>query len=193
MWCIICLYLSIYTFLKGNAIKMISVINLKDPRIKKTDQEPLSFTISPSEAFALKGPNGCGKTSLLRMIIGIIEPEAVQSLTLLDAYHYLPSTNALYKNLKVKNYIHHSADEDWKHLMEKSIQELSSGQMRKLSLSVFFKTSKKIWIMDEPTTHLDQEEKKKFYHTVETHCTMGGSVLISSHDDLPIFIKTIAL
>ncbi|MBP9752745.1 MAG: AAA family ATPase [Proteobacteria bacterium] len=170
---------------------MLSIKNLKDKRVHISNEVPVCLNLKQGNALALTGQNGSGKTTLLRIIVGILESESVDELFVNHDFAYLPSQNALYLDLKVKDY----TTDPLPFLKDPSnsmfINELSSGQKRKLALSLFFKQNKSLWIMDEPTTHLDKNAVDDFYQTIDNHCQRGGGVLISTHDySLPPFFKT---
>jgi heme exporter protein A len=172
---------------------MLSVENLKDKRILKTENSPLSFIVNASKAYAIKGPNGCGKTSLLRMIVGILEPDSCLHMNISSSYAYLPSQNGLYHSLKVHDYLKKEEDIFNSLLFDRFIYELSAGQQRQLALLLLKNRETQFWIIDEPTTHLDSYAISLFYESVKSHCESGGGVLISTHEDTPEFFDIIDL
>ncbi|CAO5682561.1 MAG: Cytochrome c biogenesis ATP-binding export protein CcmA [Holosporales bacterium] len=172
---------------------MLVLKNLKDSRITKSMHHPICLNLQKGEALAITGNNGCGKTTLLRMIVSILEPESFDALYLNENYSYLPSQSPFYSDLKVSDYIRGPLPFLNNDPTNLEISELSSGQKRQLALYLFIKESKNFWIIDEPTAHLDDTSINSFYERVDHHCQSGGSVLITTHDFFPSFFKELNL
>lgn len=178
-------------------MQRITVENIQDTRIKSSLENPLSLYLHANQAFALKGPNGSGKTSLLRMLCHIIEPQKGYIIHHQAQMHsYLPNAIPLYPQVKVQHYIKTFHDPFIQHLEEKKnspVGLLSSGQQKIIALFLYMNLSKNIWIFDEPTTFLDTHKKENFYQKVFDFIENGGSIVMSTHDITPPFFKTITL
>ena len=175
------------------------VENLSCVRGSNTVFKNLSFKVSRGQILHITGTNGSGKTSLLRMIAGFIDPSdgkiiPEQNYTYKDV-HFVGQKYALKKNLSVgKNLLL------WSHLYQKKIntdqilsdldlaqyknndtEVLSDGQKRRLSIARLFIHSVPIWLLDEVHVHLDSEWQAKLNQYIYNYTNEGGMVLISSN------------
>jgi heme exporter protein A len=169
----------------------------------------LSFEIKPGSTLLVTGGNGVGKSTLLRMIAGFI-PIKNGSIH----YNGLEITNSLEDIAKDIGYFGHlgaikeqlSIEENikfWNYLFNKGykieidpfnlnnikhkiVSSCSTGQKRKLSLSRLLSTQKKIWLLDEPTTSLDQDSITSLIIQIKAHCALGGITIITSHQPLEL-------
>ncbi|PIZ32770.1 MAG: hypothetical protein COY39_04605 [Alphaproteobacteria bacterium CG_4_10_14_0_8_um_filter_37_21] len=168
---------------------MLNVRNLYDSRIKNSTTNPISFQIKPGESLAVKGTNGVGKTTLLRLITNIITPPDDTEVIMTEAHQYLGAKNGLFQNLKIHHYLKEAKGVFSKKDLNKNICDLSTGMQRQLALSCLYQQHKDLWIIDEPTAHLDEAAKNLFYKNLELHVATGGSALIATHDRTPCTIR----
>jgi heme exporter protein A len=157
----------------------------------------VSFSVGPGQVLVLRGPNGLGKTSLLRMLAGI-QPCLAGKLTaspedLTYAAHAdgLKSVLTAKENLQFWAAVHGQtgveaalAAMDMAHLAGQRAGELSAGQKRRLGLARLLVTGRWLWLLDEPTVSLDTASTARFLAVLRSHLGQGGAAIIATHIDL---------
>ncbi|MRU16412.1 heme ABC exporter ATP-binding protein CcmA [Roseovarius sp. A21] len=159
--------------------------------------EGIGLRLEPGQALVLRGPNGVGKTTLLRTIAGLQPPHSGQveadPETLVYAGHAdgLKPTLTVEENLTFWARVFCTPDIDpaidafqLDALRTRPAGALSAGQKRRLGLARLLVTGRPIWILDEPTVSLDVEAVQMFADTIRSHLGQGGSALIATHIDL---------
>lgn len=159
--------------------------------------EGISFELKPGQALILRGPNGIGKTTLLRSIAGLQPPLGGVVSGGEDQIAYAAHSDGLKSALTVTENLQFWASVFGTHNIESALQAynlttlrdrpagaLSAGQKRRLGLSRMMVTGRPIWVMDEPTVSLDQASVALFAQAMRTHLEAGGSALIATHIDL---------
>ena len=136
---------------------------------EKTIFEDASFGIHEGDKIGIIGINGTGKTTLLRMVAGIEEPDAGQIVRQNGLrIAYLPQNPEFPQDATVSSYaLGKSAETDWKvqsNLTKLGIAEydtplaqLSGGQRRKVAMAKVLASDFDVLLLDEPTNHLDEE------------------------------------
>ena len=163
----------------------IEVINLSKKYKDKVAVTNINFKINENEMVGLLGPNGCGKTTTIGMILGLLKPSSGEVLingenieknkiSLLHKMNFISPYIELPKKLKVKQNlivygklyniqnlderIDHLADKlRLKDLLDKVTGELSSGQKNRVSLAKALINDPTVLLLDEPTASLDPE------------------------------------
>src|ERR1700742_2144111 len=169
----------------------------------------LDFEASAGEALAVTGPNGSGKTSLLRLIAGLLMPAdgAISlegggaELTLAEQAHYLGHRDALKPAQGVRenlvfwrDFLGGEVCDAGESLVAVGLGHaaglpaayLSAGQRRRLSLARLLAVRRPIWLLDEPTAALDAAGQDLFAGLVRDHLTRGGLIVAANHGQLGI-------
>jgi heme exporter protein A len=167
----------------------------------------LVFNVAGGEALSITGRNGSGKSSLLRLIAGLIRPAEGQilweggdsELTLGEQAHYLGHLDALKRSLTVlenlqfwSRYLGSEAASPEAALTAVGLDGLdhlpaaylSAGQKRRLSLARLVTVKRPIWLLDEPTSALDTSAQERLGHLMREHLAGGGLILAATHGPL---------
>ncbi|QDY70240.1 heme ABC exporter ATP-binding protein CcmA [Qingshengfaniella alkalisoli] len=168
--------------------------------------EGLSFSIRAGDAVALRGPNGIGKTTVLRCIAGLQPVEAGQIALPDDAIAYAGHLDGLKATLTVSENLSFWASVfgggkmsdalkvfDLKDLEDRPVNQLSAGQKRRLGLARLIVSGRPLWVLDEPTVSLDSAAVTRFADILKTHCAHGGAVLAATHLDMGFVMREIDL
>lgn len=159
--------------------------------------EGVSFSVSAGEALVLRGPNGCGKTTLLRTVAGL-QPALSGVIGLeREAMAYAGHSDGIKAVLSVRENLQFWADVfgtgtidpalaafDLHGLIDRPAGALSAGQKRRLGLARMVVTGRPVWVLDEPTVSLDMDAVAMFAGAVRTHLAGGGLALMATHIDL---------
>jgi ABC-2 type transport system ATP-binding protein len=189
----------------------IEVKNLSKAYNSKLAVKKISFKIKENEIIGLLGPNGCGKTTTIAMILGLLKPSSgsvlineldieknriflLHIMNFISPYIELPKKLTVKQNLivygklySVKNLddkIHHLSDElRLNDILFKVTGELSSGQKNRASLAKALINDPKILLLDEPTASLDPETGDFIRTFLENYKKEKKiSVLLASHN-----------
>ncbi len=157
----------------------------------------VSFAMTEGQALILRGPNGVGKTTLLRTLAGLQRAEGGQIDMPEDAVAYAGHADGLKAALSVRDNLMFWARAygtsdltpalsafDLEPLLDRQAQDLSAGQKRRLGLARMLVTGRPIWIFDEPTVSLDATNTRLFAAMVKRHLAGGGLALMATHIDL---------
>lgn len=178
--------------------------------------EPASAEIAAGEALILRGPNGVGKTTLLRTLAGFLPPIS-GGATLLDApitdrdafqenLTYTAHADAIKAQLTVGENLSFWAKLSGQSDISDALMAMdlfslqyrlagacSAGQKRRLGLARLLVTKTKLWLMDEPTVSLDDASRDAVATALKNHLEAGGMAVIATHDPDLIKARTLTL
>ncbi len=164
----------------------------------------VGFSVASGEALVVAGRNGAGKSSLLRLIAGLVriaggtldlqggEPEA----SIAEQAHYVGHQDALKPTLSVGENLRFwaaflgAAADDIEPALEAvglaaladlPAAYLSAGQRRRLSIARLVAAPRPIWLLDEPTSALDTPSQARLAELMRGHLTGGGLIVAAAH------------
>jgi len=176
----------------------------------------LDFETYSGEALAVTGPNGSGKTSLLRLIAGLLTiadgsiglEGGETELTLPEQAHYLGHRDALKPALSVmenlsfwRDFLGGAAFDPAESLAAVGLDHaahlpaayLSAGQRRRLSIARLLVVRRQVWLLDEPTTALDAAGQSMFAALMGDHLARGGLIVAATHAPLGVHAKQLRI
>lgn len=192
----------------------LNMQNITCKRGHKTLFSDFSLALSSGDLIQITGANGSGKTSLIRMIAGLLpvtagkitwqgedihgdDPKSYQkNVRLVCPQNPMKNALTVYENLSfwAEIYQQDNATAITKALQKMGIdnlaelpfQHLSSGQQAKVNLARLWLSPAKIWLLDEAFNAFDQESCHALCQDVLKFCNEGGIVIFTSHFDLPL-------
>lgn len=164
----------------------------------------LGFDLAGGKALVVTGRNGAGKSSLLRLVAGLLRPDegrinlegGDQELSIAEQAHYLGHHDALKPSLTVDEnlrfwsaYLGPAENPSGRALGQLGLQDLaglpaaylSAGQKRRLSLARLLTVYRPLWLLDEPTAALDAEGQARLAELMQAHLARGGLILAAAH------------
>lgn len=205
----------------GAVVKSRTMLEIEDLACLKGDRllfRGLALRMMPGELLRVAGPNGVGKTSLLRLVAGLALAEAgTVSWNGLgidrdrEAFHrellylgHLPALHDLLTPLENLRFACAAAGDevDEETCMQALVRiglanqldlpsrVLSQGQRRRIGLARLFLSAQRcLWILDEPFTALDVAAVADLAITLSDHCAAGGMVMLTTHQDAPFAVS----
>jgi ABC-2 type transport system ATP-binding protein len=178
-------------------------------KVKAVDD--LDLVIKPGEIFGFLGPNGAGKTTTIKMIVGLLKPDAgTITINGLDSQKdalkckamtaYVPDYPAIYERLTGLEYLNFIGDvygvakedriariEKWLEIFELSqavsspIQSYSHGMRQKVVLMAALLPAPRVMVLDEPLVGLDPRASHHLKEIMREHCDQGKTLFFSTH------------
>ena len=190
----------------------LSADNLTLIRGERCLFEGLSFALESGGLLILEGRNGCGKTSLMRAIAGMLSLETGEvhwddvpvekqrqtfhgSLVWLAHRTGLKGDLTLVENLGFERSLRAVSNREPEEIYERLgisrlkkliLRSLSAGQQRRVALARMLLADVPLWMMDEPFTNLDREGRALVMELVEEHLAVGGMCVMAAHQDVEI-------
>ena len=178
--------------------------------------ENIGFALEPGQLLLLKGRNGSGKTSLLRALLGLLEPETgdiywdgesirnvrqayCQSLVWMAHRAGFKADLTLVENLLFESSLRPFDHADFDAVLERlglhqlkklPVRFLSAGQQRRVSLARMLLADAPLWLMDEPFTNLDADGKQMVADVLNEHLAAGGLCIVATHQDVEVDAAT---
>ena len=189
---------------------LISAIKLTCIREDRLLFDELSLTIKPGDIVQVTGPNGSGKTSLLRILAGLSQPydghvlyknkninkseeEFKQNLFYFGHLPGIKGEMTAEENLTFNLALHANSDNDIAAYLDEVnllgfedslASHLSAGQHRRIALARLYQSTAPIWILDEPFTAIDKQGVNSLEQLFCRHAARGGCVILTTHQDL---------
>ncbi len=191
------------------SLMRLSAIDLACRRGGREVFAGVSFSIAAGEVLAITGRNGAGKSSLLRIVVGLIriaqgrlalaggDPE----LTIAEQAHYVGHQDALKPALSVAEnlrfwtgFLGAKSTEIEAPLASVGLDAvadlpaayLSAGQRRRLSIARLLAVERPLWLLDEPMSTLDIAAQERFNGFMRAHLSEGGLILAATHGPLGV-------
>ncbi|MFZ4077805.1 MAG: heme ABC exporter ATP-binding protein CcmA [Legionellaceae bacterium] len=178
---------------------MLDVINLEFDYAEIPLLKGVSFSLRPGQLLYVKGDNGKGKTTLLKLLAGLLYPTAGDIRYAGSSCCYVGHKTGVSALLTVREYwaleLSHehnsvSFEEAIARLALEGTEDrlcgvLSAGQRRRVGLLRLLISNAKLWLLDEPFSALDHQTVLNLKGVIESHLTSGGLAVLTSHQTLP--------
>lgn len=188
-------------------------VGLKCIRNEQILFKDLGFRLCSGEVLQVEGPNGSGKTSLLRILCGLVLPDAGEvawnGRAIMDIQfefakevNYIGHSNGIkseltpLENLAVAKSLTLARKEIslagvltqmcLSGLADIPVRKLSSGQCRRVALSRLLISQARLWILDEPFTTLDDNGRQLVQELIVAHTEAGGIAIIVTHEPIKL-------
>jgi len=207
------------TTIQGNTVNkpptLLSATSLTCIREERLLFDQLNIEINAGDIVQVEGPNGSGKTSLLRILSGLSQPfegdiffneqpidscreEFHQNLLYLGHLPGVKGEMSAQENLSFNLALHGAnkteinteatlAQVNLTGFEDSLASHLSAGQHRRISLARLYHSNARVWILDEPFTAIDKQGVHALEQLFKSHIAQGGCVILTTHQDLLTF------
>src|SRR5688572_6856573 len=162
--------------------------------------EGLDLELKAGEAMLVAGPNGSGKSSLIRLVAGLLKPNAgrleraeaalADEGLALDRELPLGRALAFWKGPRLTEAMKAFHLDELAHV---PVRMLSTGQAKRARLARVMASEAKLWLLDEPLNGLDHDGRDRLGAALAAHRSQGGSVVAASHGALDGAWRELAL
>jgi len=171
---------------------MLNLLNIEKVYSNNVALKNISLNVLENKLYVLIGPNGCGKSTLIKIISNVIfKTSGVIEKT--SSISYLPDKYMLPKIMKTDEFIKdvlklYNLNINVNYILSRfqlpnrKIGSLSKGNFQKLGLFLSFYNNSDIYILDEPIDGLDDFAKKLFKELIKEKLDLGKTLIVSLHD-----------
>ncbi|WP_133406015.1 ABC transporter ATP-binding protein [Parashewanella tropica] len=187
---------------------IVELTNVNKHYDKVKALQGINLKVMPGEVLGLFGHNGAGKTTMMKLILGIIkatsgtvnvlnaDPMSSQAFESRKHIGYLPENVSFYDHLTGKEVLTYFArlkkvpkqqitdlleQVGLTHAMNRAVKTYSKGMRQRLGLAQAFLGQPKLLLLDEPTVGLDPIATQEFYQSVDKLKSTGASIILCSH------------
>ena len=183
------------------------LLEVKNVSLSRNDNPILSninLELNTSSVINIHGRNGCGKTSLLKIIVGITEPtggiinnnilsDDKKNITYIGHKHGIKNNLTLSENILFEPSIYNDKQKNIDDMIKRYQMDkykdylsknLSHGQQKKISLIKASLSNARVWVIDEPYSALDKDAIKILDSCIHEHLSNPGSVIMTNHEPI---------
>ena len=175
---------------------MLSVSNINFERYFEPVFHPVTFTLEGSGLLLVTGTNGCGKTTLIRVLADILHPTSGQFIERTESMAYVGHFLGIKDDLSVIENLRFMRDflgtssrscgdvikqVGLGRVSEQLARTLSAGQRKRCALARLLLCHRNLWLLDEPYSNLDQEGVDLVDEMLTSHLEAGGACVLATH------------